>query len=79
MCSRRINAVHEIVFEGSRPFGYFGWPTVAKLPDGTLAAAASGFRSSHICPFGRTVLWTSADEGRSWSGQIGRASCRERV
>lgn len=70
MCSRRINAVHEIVFEGSRPFGYFGWPTVAKLPDGTLAAAASGFRSSHICPFGRTVLWTSADEGRSWSGPV---------
>ena len=70
MDSRRIDAVHETVFEGSRPFGYFGWPTVAKLPDGTLAVAASGFRSSHICPFGKTVLWMSSDEGRSWSDPV---------
>lgn len=70
MCSKRIDAVHETVFQCGRPFGYFGWPTVAKLPDGTLAVAASGFRSSHICPFGKTVLWTSGDGGRSWSDPV---------
>ncbi len=48
-------------------FGYFGWPTVARCDDGTLVVAASGLRNAHVCPFGRTVLVTSRDEGRTWS------------
>ena len=48
-------------------FGYFGWPTAALLPDGTVAVAASGFRNSHICPFGVTVLWQSSAQGDEWS------------
>lgn len=47
--------------------GYFGWPTVARLDDGTLIVASSGLRSEHICPWGKTVLNTSADDGRTWS------------
>ena len=27
---------------------YFGWPTVAKLQDGTIAVGASGFRLEHV-------------------------------
>jgi sialidase-1 len=48
-------------------FGYYGWPSVAKLGDGTLVAAASGLRNAHVCPFGRNVILVSRDEGRSWS------------
>lgn len=47
-------------------FRYFGWPTVARLEDGTLALAASGFRHAHMCPWGKSVVWESHDEGRTW-------------
>lgn len=46
---------------------YFAWPTVVRLQDGRLAAAASGFRLRHICPFGKTVIAFSSDEGETWS------------
>ena len=46
---------------------YFAWPTVARLKDGRLALAASGFRLRHVCPFGKAVLSFSADEGKTWS------------
>lgn len=48
-------------------FRYHGWPTVCKDEDGTLYAVASGNRVSHICPFGKTLLWKSTDDGESWS------------
>lgn len=47
--------------------GYFGWPTVARLDDGTLLVASSGLRSTHVCPWGKTVLNVSKDDGRTWS------------
>ena len=46
---------------------YFGWPSVARLQDGTLAAVASGFRLAHVCPFGKSVMIRSSDEGKTWS------------
>ncbi len=46
---------------------YFGWPTVARLQDGRLAAVASGFRFDHVCPFGKTVISYSYDEGKTWT------------
>lgn len=46
---------------------YFGWPSVARLQDGSLAMVASGFRIDHVCPFGKVVLCRSFDEGESWS------------
>ena len=46
---------------------YFAWPTVARLKNGRLAAVASGFRLTHVCPFGKAVLSFSDDEGESWS------------
>lgn len=48
-------------------FRYFAWPTAARLPDGTLAMTASGFRLAHICPFGKAVICYSRDEGASWT------------
>ena len=66
---RRLSATHSILYQAPRgiPHRYFGWPSVARLADGSLLAAASGFRLGHNCPFGRTVIWTSQDEGRNWS------------
>ena len=48
-------------------FGYFAWPSVARLSDGTLAAVCSGFRLRHICPFGKAVISYSRDDGESWT------------
>jgi len=48
-------------------FGYQGWPSVARDEKGTLYVVASGFRVSHICPFGKTVLYMSKNEGKTWS------------
>lgn len=46
---------------------YFGWPTVTRLQDGRVAVVASGFRLRHICPFGKTVISYSEDEGESYT------------
>ena len=54
----------------SNPTGihnYFGWPSVARLQDGSLAAVASGFRLMHVCPFGKAVMIRSFDEGKTWT------------
>ncbi len=46
---------------------YFGWPSVGRLPDGSLAMVSSGFRLSHVCPFGKGTICYSRDEGKSWT------------
>lgn len=46
---------------------YFAWPTVARLQNGKLAVAASGFRLSHICPFAKTVLSYSENDGETYT------------
>lgn len=51
-------------------FGYQGWGTVARDEEGTLYAVASGFRVSHICPFGKTVMYISRNNGKTWSPPI---------
>ena len=45
---------------------YHGWPTVANMGNGVLAAVCSGFRECHICPFGRVTLFRSTDGGKNW-------------
>lgn len=52
----------------NQKLGYFAWPTVARMDDGTLLVACSGLRSRHVCPWGKTVLNVSHDDGRTWSG-----------
>ena len=46
---------------------YFGWPTVCRLKNGRLALGASGFRIAHVCPFGKSVMSISEDEGNTWT------------
>ena len=54
----------------SNPLGihnYFGWPSVAWLQNGQIAVAASGYRLSHVCPFGKAVMAVSSDEGETYT------------
>ncbi len=46
---------------------YFAWPTITRLQNGKLAVIASGYRLYHVCPFGKTVLSYSEDEGKTWT------------
>lgn len=66
--TKQLTAEHGVIcrLPGER-LGYFGWPTVARLDDGALIVASSGLRSEHVCPWGKTVLNTSTDDGRTWS------------
>ena len=66
--ANQLTAEHGVVCRlAHERLGYFGWPTVARLDDGTLLVASSGLRSTHVCPWGKTVLNVSHDEGRTWS------------
>jgi sialidase-1 len=57
-----------IVYRNSNTFfGYCGWPSVCADENGVLYTAYSGFRGSHICPFGKTCLSRSHDGGKTWS------------
>lgn len=63
-----LSAEHGVVCRiADGPLNYFGWPTVARMDDGTLAVVSSGLRSEHICPWGKTVLNLSHDDGRTWT------------
>jgi len=68
MSEKRTKVEHGVIcrLPGER-LGYFGWPTVARQASGTLVVVSSGLRAEHVCPFGKTVLNVSTDEGRTWS------------
>lgn len=51
-------------------FAYQGWPTVARDENGTLYAVVSGFRAQHVCPFGKTCMHISKDNGKTWTPPI---------
>lgn len=64
----KIEAEHGTVFALPNDFfGYCGWPTVGRMPDGTLITVASGLRNGHVCPFGRTIICYSYDDGQTWT------------
>lgn len=68
---KHVQATHGIICRMPQdPFGYFGWPSVARMEDGTLVAASSGLRAAHVCPWGKTVLHYSTDNGLTWSESI---------
>jgi hypothetical protein len=50
-----------------QPGRYIGWATVARTETGELLAVFSGDRDDHICPWGKTHLVRSSDDGDSWS------------
>jgi sialidase-1 len=49
------------------PNRYLGWPTIVKTKPGKLMLVFSGDRDSHICPYGKTQVITSDDNGKTWS------------
>ena len=51
-----------------QPGRYIGWPTIARTRDGELLVAFSGDRDAHVCPFGKSMLVRSFDDGRRWGG-----------
>ncbi len=64
----KLNAEHGIICSmPAERFGYFGWPTVTTTPNGRLIVGVSGLRAGHVCPWGKTVIFFSEDEGTSWS------------
>lgn len=66
--AQRLEAQHGTVVALEREkFGYFMDPTIARLGDGRLVAVASGFRYWHVCPFGKTTLFYSHDQGKTWT------------
>ncbi len=58
--SRRVNT----------SFPYHGWPTVARDENGVLYAVASAFRAGHVCPFGKTAMFISRNNGKTWTPPI---------
>lgn len=66
---RRIdNNGHPVVTEPVlEPNRYLGWPTIAKTKEGDLLIVYSGDRDSHVCPWGKTHLIRSNDNGTTWS------------
>lgn len=51
----------------TEPNRYLGWPSIAKTEEGELLIVYSGDRDSHVCPWGKTRLIRSADNGKTWS------------
>ncbi len=64
---RIIQSPKTIIDNPDSVFGYFAWPSIARLYDGRLAAVCSGFRLRHLCPFGKAVISYSSDEGQTWT------------
>lgn len=50
-----------------QPDRYIGWPTIARIRTGELLVVFSGDRDAHVCPWGKTQLVRSSDEGETWS------------
>ena len=62
------DVVHGVVCSlPEEPLGYFGWPSIAKQADGTICVVASGFRRGHVCPWGKTIICKSRDNGQTWT------------
>jgi len=70
--SKRIRAEHGAIYSRGNDtlFGYFAWPSVCRISEHGLFAAASGFRTGHVDPFGKSVCFTSEDDGLSWSDPL---------
>lgn len=66
---KQLSAEHGIIYSEAADgfFRYFGWPSLVRGNDNRLYVAVSGFRHKHICPWGKTVMFTSCDEGKTWS------------
>lgn len=62
-----IGETETIIENPSGKHNYFGWSTAARLKNGKIAVACSGYRLAHICPFGKMIMSVSDDEGKTFS------------
>lgn len=58
----------EVVYKD--PEKYIGWPTITKKRDGELLIVFSGDRDGHVCPWGKTLIIRSRDEGKTWTKPV---------
>ena len=63
----RIGEPQVIMSNPESRHNYFAWPTVARLQNGKIAVVASGYRLRHACPFGKTVISYSENEGETYT------------
>ena len=63
----RIGEPRVIMSNPESHHDYFGWPTAVRLKNNKIAVVASGFRLRHVCPFGKTVISYSEDEGETYT------------
>lgn len=64
---RKIGDIKTVISNRDSIHNYFAWPTVARLQNGKIAVAASGFRLKHVCPFGKAVIVYSENEGETYT------------
>ena len=53
-----------------QPGRYIGWPSITRRRSGELIAVFSGDRDAHVCPWGKTQMIRSSDDGATWSREI---------
>lgn len=63
----KIGEFKTIISNPDSRHNYFAWPTAVRLKNGKIAVAASGFRLRHVCPFGKTVISFSEDDGETYT------------
>ncbi len=63
----KIGSLKTIMDNPDSQHRYFGWPSVARLQNGKIAAVASGYRRRHVCPFGKAVIAYSEDNGETYT------------
>lgn len=49
---------------------YIGWPTITRTSRGECLVVFSGDRDAHVCPWGKTQMVRSGDNGQTWSEPI---------
>ncbi len=53
-----------------QPGRYIGWPTITKIHTGDILVVFSGDRDAHVCPWGKTQLVRSRDDGKTWTPPV---------
>lgn len=60
-----VKAEHQVI---CKQLGrYIGWPTIGRRANGELLVVFSGDRDQHVCPFGKTQIIRSSDNGKTWT------------
>lgn len=52
------------------PNRYLGWPSIVRTKNNELLVVYSGDRDAHVCPWGKTQLIRSSDNGKTWTKPI---------